>query len=74
MRIVSMYALIISVLAGMCTSLTFSVAVVGFALGWLSNMASRGLMRTAQPGPVQVISQLPRAVNISTAWRRKYWS
>lgn len=74
MRIVSLYALVISVLAGMYSSLTFSVAVISFAIGWLSNMAARGLMRTAQPESVQVISQLPRAINISTAWRRKYWS
>lgn len=74
MLIIALYALVISVLAGMYSSLTFSVAVISFALGWLSNMAARGLMRTEQSKPVQVVSALPRAVNISTAWRRKYWS
>lgn len=74
MRIVSMYALVISVLAGMYTSYSFRICVVGFILGWLSNMAARGLMRTDQSKPVQVVSALPRAINVSTAWRRKYWS
>ena len=74
MLIIALYALIISILAGMYSSLTFSVAVISFALGWLSNMAARGLMRTEQSKPVQVVSALPRAINVPTAWRRKYWS
>lgn len=68
-RIVLLYALVIATIGGAYTSFSFRILVVGFALGWLANMAKRGLMRVS--GPVTVIGPEPLPPAIATAWRRR---